>query len=293
MKVFISHSSNDKKFIRLLKSCLNENDIDTWFDEDELMLGDSLLKKLEEALNESSHFVIILSKASVNSDWVKFELKRAVNNQKSGLFSKIIPIKYRECDVPEVLSELVYADLTREVVLPDGEKVKFISSGFDNFFLRLVKALKSPLNFLSDAEKEEFKKSLQKKSGGDDQIILTDITRGVYLLLRMNMLDEEVYKRQILESKHMHIAVDDINPILLPASIKMKWNLNFGDAIEIIGPSFKSSIAHFVDFRIDDIQIVANSHNCQYSDISMGNYYSVEFDPSKKKISFIEIIGNI
>ncbi|MBK9047539.1 MAG: toll/interleukin-1 receptor domain-containing protein [Bacteroidetes bacterium] len=71
MKVFISHSSTDKKFVRTLKEDLNENGIETWFDEDELDLGDSLADKLELALEESSHFIIVLSPASASSEWVK------------------------------------------------------------------------------------------------------------------------------------------------------------------------------------------------------------------------------
>ena len=39
MKVFISHSSSDKPFVRKLKNDLNLNGIDTWYDEDELLPG--------------------------------------------------------------------------------------------------------------------------------------------------------------------------------------------------------------------------------------------------------------
>lgn len=90
MKVFISHSSTDKRFVRTLKECLNINNIDTWIDEDQLDLGDSLLSKLEQALNESSHLVIVLSPSSVQSDWVKFELKKALDNNRTGLMQKIM-----------------------------------------------------------------------------------------------------------------------------------------------------------------------------------------------------------
>ena len=67
MKVFISHSSKDKRFVRTIKDGLNENCIDTWLDEDQLDLGDSLIAKLERALDESSHIVIVLSPASTES----------------------------------------------------------------------------------------------------------------------------------------------------------------------------------------------------------------------------------
>ena len=141
MKVFISHSSKDKKFVRTLKDCLLENSIDTWLDEDQLDLGDSLVAKLETALDNSSHLVIILSPSSVESDWVNFELKKALKNNRTGLTQKIIPVKYRECEIPEEIADLLHADLSNEVVLPVGERVKFISDGFDSFFLNLLERL--------------------------------------------------------------------------------------------------------------------------------------------------------
>ena len=38
IKAFISHSSKDKKFVRTLKEDLNENGIETWFDEEVKLL---------------------------------------------------------------------------------------------------------------------------------------------------------------------------------------------------------------------------------------------------------------
>ena len=88
MKIFISHSSADKKFARTLKDDLKENSFTTWVDEDELNFGDSLIDKLEAALGESSHFLIILSPASVNSEWVKFELAKALKKKDNHLVQK-------------------------------------------------------------------------------------------------------------------------------------------------------------------------------------------------------------
>lgn len=80
MKIFISHSSKDKKFVRHLKDCLLENTIETWVDENQLDFGDILVNKLENALEETSHLVIILSPTSIETDWVNFELKKALEN---------------------------------------------------------------------------------------------------------------------------------------------------------------------------------------------------------------------
>lgn len=289
MKVFISHSSYDKKFTRLLKACLIENDISTWFDEDELNLGDSLLKKLENALEESSHFVIILSKASVESDWVQLELKNAVMHQKSGLVDKIIPIKYRECNIPEELQELLHADLTNEVVLPDGEKVKFISDGFDKFFLQLVRALKSPLKSLNTSEKQEIKKALQIGAKINTEKASLIITRGIYLLEGQSPTEKHKYQKDIQNSPTFIGKKEEIRSILLPDSLKSKGELNLGDELEVVGPDLEStSYAHFGGYRKDDLKIVAQvdiRHHCR---IFIDHQYIVEFNSELGRITFLE-----
>ena len=143
IKVFISHSSKDKKFVRTLKDDLNENGIETWVDEDQLDIGDSLLEKLENSLEDSTHFIIILSSSSVGSDWVKFELNKAISQVAKKLIQKIIPIKYRDCKVPAELEGLLYADLSSEVVQVIDEKVRFTTNGYPSFLNKIIKTLNS------------------------------------------------------------------------------------------------------------------------------------------------------
>ena len=68
MKVLISHSSKDKRFVKKLKQDLEANDISTWLDQDEMDIGDSLIEKLEEGIDDSSHFLIVLSPNSIKSE---------------------------------------------------------------------------------------------------------------------------------------------------------------------------------------------------------------------------------
>ena len=116
MKVFISHSSKDKPFVRKLKRDLELNYIDSWLDEDELLPGDSLIEKLDSALKNSTHLMIILSPNSVKSDWVQFELENALKYIEEETLAKIIPIYYRKCKIPEVLKPILNIDLTNEIL---------------------------------------------------------------------------------------------------------------------------------------------------------------------------------
>ena len=90
-KVFISHSSKDKPFVRKLKEDLNFNGIETWVNEDELKVGDKLLDSLMLGLESSTHFIIVLSNNIKGSNWVETEIKEALTAFGKNTLNKIIP----------------------------------------------------------------------------------------------------------------------------------------------------------------------------------------------------------
>jgi hypothetical protein len=62
--VFISHASEDKDAIaRPLAECLQARGCSVWFDEYELVLGDSLRGKIGDGLRHSQVGVVILSRS--------------------------------------------------------------------------------------------------------------------------------------------------------------------------------------------------------------------------------------
>lgn len=74
-KLFISHASEDKRdFVDSLKVRLREIGFDTWYDRDQLTLGDSLLHKIGEGLNECDFGVVVLSKNFFAKKWPRAEL---------------------------------------------------------------------------------------------------------------------------------------------------------------------------------------------------------------------------
>jgi hypothetical protein len=286
MKVFISHSSKDKKFVRTLKDCLEENDIDTWVDEDQLDLGDTLVSKLESALNDSSHFVLVLSSTSVESDWVKLEIKKAIMNQRTGLLQKIIPIKYRTCDIPEQLSELIHHDLSEEVVLPtgDGQKVRFISGGFDLFFLKLVKAIKNSAKEISSKEKDEIIKSL-KASETQVEEHAKQVHRGIYKVIGYTPEAIKKFRKIALHDKPKN--VEDIRPILLPMSVKGAMKAQLGDRITVKQGSFES-FGHLAGFRSDDLKLVLEKRIQEEAKITNQQYYQIEINPETNTIIIVD-----
>jgi hypothetical protein len=63
VKLFISHASEDKTdFVRPLAEALKSH-FAIWYDEHELTLGDSLLKKINAGLAACDYGVVVLSPA--------------------------------------------------------------------------------------------------------------------------------------------------------------------------------------------------------------------------------------
>lgn len=121
-KVFISHSSSDKKrFVESFAKKLTQSGLDPWFDYWEIKPGDSLVDKIfEEGIKHSKSFIIILSKNSIKSKWVREELNTAVINRINNQ-TKIIPVLIDKVKVPEVLKATAWVkindlgDFDREV----------------------------------------------------------------------------------------------------------------------------------------------------------------------------------
>ena len=55
--------------------------------------------KIQEALKDSCSFTIILSPEALKRPWVKEELRAAYVLRLAGEF-KILPVLYKECDIP-------------------------------------------------------------------------------------------------------------------------------------------------------------------------------------------------
>ncbi len=293
MKVFISHSSIDKKFVRTLKDDLTENSIETWFDEDQLDLGDSLSDKLELALEDSSHFLIILSPSSVNSEWVKFELEKALKQNNMQVLQKIIPVKYSPCEVPKELNTLLYADLSNEVRQTKGEKVEFVTDGYSSFLLKLCKAIRNSEKKLTTNDKIAFQKEFSKEATKEEASIKHNIVKATYTLFGYKDLNTKHSYSRIVMEKTKDKTLDEVTkvrPILLPPLLKSVLpNLNYGDKIFFTRNYFSNEYGHFAGFRKDDLAITLDPVVRKAISVMKGKKYNVEIETEKRRITFLGI----
>jgi TIR domain len=103
--VFICHSSDDKDFARKLATDLVTEGYRVWFDEWEIMVGDSLYEKIQAALKSSNWFIVVLSPSSVNSNWCKRELHNALIEEDSKSRVFVLPVICKDCEIPGFLKE--------------------------------------------------------------------------------------------------------------------------------------------------------------------------------------------
>ena len=115
-KVFLSHSSEDKSFVRRLMSALSTERVDAWLDEREILPGDHIRRIITDGLKASSALVVVLSPSSVKSEWVKFEIAQFIGKDDK---HKIIPILLgaKPHDLPAPFREIEnfnYIDFSKE-----------------------------------------------------------------------------------------------------------------------------------------------------------------------------------
>lgn len=286
MKVFISHSSVDKEFVRTVKKDLNANGILTWFDEDQLELGDSLIEKLESGLSESSHFIIVLSQASTNSDWVRYELKKALENKALNLVNKIIPIKYNDCEVPNELSTLLYGDLSLETRVVKGDYVEFYSSEYVRIVDKVCKSIKRSEKVLTKKEIDEIKIAIDKTEKELENKVTRETIKGVYYV---NGYKDKRSRIIYSEKTKVRGNIELVRPILLPPLWKsILPDLKIGEKLYFSKNYRSSEVGHFAGFRKDDTCITVDPRIRQTLLIKRGSIYLVELSINERRLNFID-----
>ena len=108
-KIFLSYSLHDKDFALKLSSDLKENNI-VVFNEDEIIKpGDTLNQVIKNYIIGSDKIIVILSKTTYKSKFLKSEVELAKKNKKI-----IIPLLKEDVEIPNFLSSYKIADFRHE-----------------------------------------------------------------------------------------------------------------------------------------------------------------------------------
>lgn len=110
--VFLSHTHKDKGFVRKLGNDLRRHGVRVWIDEAEIRLGDSLIERIRDGIDAMDYLAVVLTPASVQSEWVKREVDVAMNHEVEGKRVVVLPIVLEQCMLPGFLKGKLYADFT-------------------------------------------------------------------------------------------------------------------------------------------------------------------------------------
>lgn len=112
-EVFLSHSSENQPSAVKVAETLRNHGVPVWYSPTNIMSAQQWHDEIGNALRRCDWFLLILSRASVGSKWVKRELSYALNH--SQYDDHILPVKMEDCDHEELswtlgIFQMVYLD---------------------------------------------------------------------------------------------------------------------------------------------------------------------------------------
>ena len=103
--IFLAHASEDKAFVRKMYKKLKTNDLNPWFDEEDLPPGVDWNKHIQQVIKEAKFFIIFFSKNSLNkTGYVQKELRMALDcfEQKAPNSIYLIPALIDDIELPNL-----------------------------------------------------------------------------------------------------------------------------------------------------------------------------------------------
>jgi hypothetical protein len=88
---FLSHATKDSELAGTLARDLINAGVDVWYSEWEIKPGESLRRRIDAGIDKATHFLVLLTPASLVSEWVQTELDAGLVNRISGK-CRLIPI---------------------------------------------------------------------------------------------------------------------------------------------------------------------------------------------------------
>ncbi|TJY32161.1 toll/interleukin-1 receptor domain-containing protein [Pontimicrobium aquaticum] len=221
--IFVSYSSKDRPFALGLVKELQSLGANVWIDQLGIGLGENWDNAIEEALEKSGTFMLILSQTSVESPNVQDEVSIAINTKK-----KMVPILIEECKLPMRWQRRQYADLANN---PDKAIHDILS--FLGLQEKAAANLKKILNLIGVSEAPQ-KESVNTDHTKSDEIQYQE-SNLEDLLVSKEEIDKasEMHKKAISKNKQLIIFVIALSVILL--GVLLSFNLDVQTWMIVVG----------------------------------------------------------
>jgi hypothetical protein len=107
---FISYAHEDQEFMLALVELLRAQGLDIRYDQVAVQIGDSLIEKISGEIAEGDFLIAIVSPDSVESGWCQKELSLAATQGINQKRVKVMPVRFRGAQLPEILGGIFYGD---------------------------------------------------------------------------------------------------------------------------------------------------------------------------------------
>lgn len=126
--VFISHSSQDKRQVEALKVALESRDISCWVSYRDLELAREFPAEIVAGIKQSRAFIVVISSAAVESEYVRGEVKIARDHRR-----RVLPVRLDDAPLRHGL----------ELLLSLPQQVNLFEGSLEAQYDRIARALKS------------------------------------------------------------------------------------------------------------------------------------------------------
>ncbi|NBQ68786.1 MAG: toll/interleukin-1 receptor domain-containing protein [Nitrosomonadaceae bacterium] len=115
LSVFLSHSSKDRSIVERVSEELRNMGLTPWLDDQQIVAGEQIPRKLSAALADSDYFLIFWSANAKSSRWVQLEIDAAFFQWADAQSILIIPVLLDNTDLPELLKPISHLDFRENI----------------------------------------------------------------------------------------------------------------------------------------------------------------------------------
>ena len=104
-KVFLCHAIEDKKQVDILHDYFEKNEIETWYDKNDLKIGQMWKEEIFEAIEKTDFFAVCLSsRAITKKGFIQNEIRTAIAEYRNRPFRSpfLLPLKLDNCQIPKI-----------------------------------------------------------------------------------------------------------------------------------------------------------------------------------------------
>jgi hypothetical protein len=112
--VFISHRDKDSDLAERLAAQLKQAGFEVWLDKWDIRVGDSIIRKINDGLENARYLILCYSEAGVLSPWMSREWMSALAQQLEGYGLRLLPIRLSGGKPPAIIADIKYADLVKD-----------------------------------------------------------------------------------------------------------------------------------------------------------------------------------